>query len=850
MSTANTERWQQVKELLNDALELDLSERADFLRSTCDDMALIREVEELLDLDSEASSFIDEPLICLEDESCGAAWQGRVIGARYQLEKEIGFGGMGRVFLASRADEEFHRQVAVKFLDWGSTSAELLQRFRRERQILADLDHPFIARLLDGGTTEDKRPYLVMEYVDGLPIHVFCKEKDLDLDERLDLFEKVCEAVHFAHQNLVVHQDLKPGNILVTAESNPKLLDFGIAKLLGEESRRAKETPERWQFYTLGFASPEQVMDKTITTASDVFSLGALLYFLLCDRKAFPIGEQSRLDVERAVVSLTPPLPSEVPPGEASRFGRELTGDLEQIVMKALEKEPRDRYGSVQQLVEDLSRYRDGLPVSAVKPTFAYRVTKFVTRHKIAVGSALALVLVLMGFGVSMTLLWRNAVAEKLRADRASQVSKQVRTLLEETFKVADPNRSGGAALIPVRDILDEGRKVVEESPGEDPEVRSALLVTLARVYRNLGLYEDARPLAEEALQIRLREFGEDHLQTAESLHALASIWWHLGRPEKSEPLLSQALDIQRRRQDSEHPDYLHGLSNLATLLAERGDYAAAQGLHEEILALKRRVHGNMHEEVATSLHNLAYVHLQLGESPEAERLYRRALEIRSRSSDLLAEQAVTLNSLGAALEDQGLLEEALASYEKALKIRRQLYPEGHGSLSGSLNNLARSLHSRGDLGRPEQLFLEALEIPEEVLPTQHPLRAKILRNLAEYYQDARRPQLCADRAREAIKILESQNLAARALDLADVRGVLGGCLGRLGRYEEAEALLVESCPTLALMKGRNLQKRQRAWNRILDFYESWGRPEQAVIACPSLHSAATAAEADDNTLP
>ncbi len=422
-----TDRWEKVDELFGTALELAPDERATFLATVCaGDETLRAEVETLLLAHQQAGQFIQAPAfeagVELLKQREQLAQRGRLIGA-YQIIRELGQGGMGAVYLAARADQSYEKHVAIKLIRRGAESQEIERRFRNERQILAALDHPNIARLLDGGTTAEGQPYLVMDYVEGQPLDAFCQARKLDTSARLQLFRHICAAVHYAHQHLVVHRDLKPSNILVTADGTPKLLDFGIAKLLAPESGAydaamptIEETAQGMQLLTPAYASPEQVQGGSITTATDVYALGVLLYELLTGHRPYQTETDSLPELFKAVVEQEPEPPSDAVmragrqtqananqtkpltlAGTAQALRSELRGDLDNIVLMALRKEPSRRYASVEQMAEDIRRYLEGLPVNARKATFGYRVNKFVRRNKAVTAVAALLLLSLLG---------------------------------------------------------------------------------------------------------------------------------------------------------------------------------------------------------------------------------------------------------------------------------------------------------------------------------------------------------------------------------------------------------------------------------------------------------------------
>jgi non-specific serine/threonine protein kinase/serine/threonine-protein kinase len=478
-------RWQQVKDVVGDALErADTAERAAFLARACaDDTGLRREAESLLA--ASGLSMLEgcaEDLRLSSDESDAAS--GQRIGA-YRVVRELGRGGMGAVYLAERADREFTKHVAIKLLKRGTDTDEVLRRFRSEREILARLEHPNIARLLDAGTTDDGLPYFVMEYVAGARVTDYCFAQHLSVAARLELFLKICSAVHFAHQNLVVHRDLKPANILITAEGEPKLLDFGIAKLLANESDAANMTLAEQQRFTPGYASPEQVRGEAITTATDIYSLGALLFHLLTGQSPhqFPIGTPSATELARVIAESDPPWASKVAP--TSELRRELAGDLDTMLATALQKQPERRYSGVPAFADDLQRYLSGRPIKARPAAVAYRASKFVRRNRVAVVSA---TVVLLAGVAGLTVYVRQVRRVAFHAEQEAAHFRDLRTLANLfIFKYQN-----GIAVLPgstelrkelVKDALAYLNNLATRTGSGDPE----LLREVASGYKRIA---------------------------------------------------------------------------------------------------------------------------------------------------------------------------------------------------------------------------------------------------------------------------------------------------------------------------------------------------------------------------
>ncbi len=760
------ERWRRIDEILDAALDHASQERARFLDDACAGEPELRaEVESLIAADRDSGGILDapvpvspgalEPGLTEQDGAGGDPILGESIGP-YRLERELGRGGMGIVYLARRCDDAYRRQVAIKILNPTLASASLSRRFRSERQILANLEHPYIARLYEGGTTRDGRPYLVMEHVDGAPIDDYCRRQNLSLRERLELFRKVCSAVHHAHQNLVVHRDVKPSNILVTADGTPRLLDFGIAKLLdpGSFPVTLEATATGLRPMTPNYASPEQIRGEAITTASDVYSLGVLLYELLTGRLPHRLKGLAPRDVERVVTEEKPQPPSVAVAADAPRLGRRLAGALDNVVLAALSKEPERRYGSVQQLSEDLRRHLEGLPVLARPATLGYQLTSFIRRHKLAVTVAGLFVALVLAFAVAMA--WQaNQVAhqrdraenERARAEQERERAEQVSGFLVELFENADPWQTG-AETVTARQILDRGAEKIDRELGDQPEVRASLLSAIGGVYGELGLYEEAAPLIETALELRQERLGPEHADVALSLRNLAWLYGKQGKLTEAEELLLQSLTIYRQLLSPQDPAVAETLRGLAGLYRLQGRYADAEGACHQALAIVRQTLGPEHPEVAVLLRILSGARAQQGDADGGQRL----------------------------------LEEALAIDEKA-------YGTMHPATGSDLYNLAYMRFVRGEYAAAEPFLRRALESWEAVLPPDHPWITNALISLALAAKEQGRPAEAEPALRRALAAYEKA-LGVEHHRTANCRHELGDALLRQGRLSEAEPFL------------------------------------------------------------
>ncbi|MEM7350816.1 MAG: serine/threonine-protein kinase [Acidobacteriota bacterium] len=803
----DTERWRQVEEIFLAAVDLDREARAKVLDETCrDDPALRNEVEELLASDSEATQTIESMVASSAHHLASASpMVGRRIG-RYELMRELGRGGMGAVYLARRADREFERQVALKLIQPGLDSGDIVRRFRRERQILAGLEHPAIAKLLDGGTSDDGLPYFVMEYVEGLPIDRYCDQEGLDLKARLALFRKVCAAVIHAHQNLVVHRDLKPGNILVRSVGGPslgevKLLDFGIARLLGSETDATAPAigptglVTTRPLMTPAYASPEQVRGEPVGTASDVYSLGVILYRLLAGLRPYDLTGQTAAEIERIVCDQEPARPSEAlreraPEAALAAFGgvsathlvRQLAGDLDNIVLQALRKERQRRYGSVEQLYDDIGRYLDGLPVAARTSTFTYRAGKFVQRNRWPLAAALALVALLVGLGVSTAL-------QSVRVTRERDKAQQVADFLVDLFAFSSPGVVRRSTTSQQQSLDQRSAAIVAELQAQ-PEVQTTLLGTMGRVYQRRGYYDRAAEILRQALEIGRRTRGDD-LVVAQTATDLADVLLDQAKLAEAQVLLEQSLAVRRRILGDDDPKVAESLSSLAEVLEQQGEFEAARERSEEVVRLRRRLLGDDDPLIAESLNDLALVLQEMAAYDQAEPLLDEALEIyRRQFGEEHPAVAMVLGNLGLLLHDRGEYDRAEPMLRRALALDRRLSGDDHPDVAQDLDNLAALLEVRGAGEEAEAAYRQALEIRQQRLGANHPKVAESLNNLAGLKHA--QGEDATPFFRQALDILR-RNYGTAHPDLATTLNNLGVVLQVRGEYDEAEPFLAEA---------------------------------------------------------
>jgi len=858
----DAEQWQEARALFREALDLDPDERSDYLDRACAERVSLRPVVErlLVSLD-EADDFLEEPAAGKGGVFRADPYEGLEIKP-YRLVKRIGQGGMGMVYLAVRADEAYEKRVAVKLLRPGEDGDEILRRFRAERQILAGLDHPSIAKLLDGGSAPDGTPYLVMEHIEGKPIDEYCDR--LTVRERLELFRVVCSAVHFAHQNLVVHRDLKPSNILVTGDGTPKLLDFGIAKLLNPElsAQGIQLTATALRLMTPEYASPEQVRGDPITTASDVYSLGVLLYQLLCGHLPYEGRSASAADLVRAICD-------EEPAKLSSATGHRLASDLDNIVRMAMRKEARRRYASAEQLAADVRCHLEGRPVSASGDSFAYRSRKFIRRHRIGVALTAVVASVCVGFGVVMGSQRAQLARERDRAEEERGRAERVTELLVGLFEVSDPYKKPGDP-IRAEEILEVGARRFESELQDEPSVRARLWATVGKVYRNLGHYDASESHYRKALEAHREVSGSRGLETADVLDGLAAVLQVRGDYEAAEDHFRQALSIRRRLLGNHHCDVSMSLRNLASLLGAKQDPDSGYPFADEALRMRRELFGDEHPLVADSLDVSAKLLASQGHSAEAEKMLREALRIRRRFfgddhplvGQNLGHLAPLLFGMGRYAEAEPLYREALRITRKqlgndhpavgtklnnlanlllmtggfteakpllfeALEILRRRLGNDSVHVAASLTNLAAVLQQQGDLSEAEELLLEALEICRRRPPEEEVRVAYVLHNLAKLTAAKGELSKAEVHSRAALEIFQ-RNWAEDNWKLFMIKATLGEILGGLGRYREAEKILLEAYSAVESARGKESRDAVEVLKSLIALYETWGRPEQA----------------------
>ena len=817
-------RWQEVKDVLDAVLDRPPEQWSAFLDQVCQDEEVRRRVDTLLA--EEREDFLDRPAFTWRRQGDEDPSLQRVDG--YRLLRRLGRGGMGEVFLAERAASDFHQQVAIKLVKRGMDTEEVVRRFRAERRILAGLEHPNVARLIDGGTTRDGLPYLVMEYVEGVPLDRYCREHKLSTRQRLELFLEICDAVQTAHRHLVVHRDLKPGNVLVSSQGRPKLLDFGIAKLLQSDSDGAATvTQAAGRMLTPVYASPEQVLGQPVTTASDIYSLGILLFETLTAR--LPFQRSARLPSAEEL-SREPPLPSvavtsDEPASNGFKLHRspaklrgELAGDVDAIVCKALAFDPSQRYATVEQLSTDVRHHLGGRPVEARAPSWGYRALKLVRRRRKELMAGAGIFAAALAMAISLIVLMierRDAAEQRRRFQLEAENNDRLRQFTIETLHAVDPQVNDGKVLGP-EEILNLSVENATELFGDFPATEAAIVHGIASVFFGRGDRRRALELFEETLRLRRQAFDEPNWQVAEALNDVGFVRHSQGDYHGAERFYREVLDRPHFGPDGDPVMESLLMDNLAKSLRAQGKMAEAEAFQRQALAIRRRLYsGRGHRDVARSLHNLAILLRQTGHYDEAERHYREALAMHHRIGTSDYEIAATLANLGKLFCEQGRFEEGDKNLRESLARRRRIYGDmDHPQIAYSLREIGVCHQLRGELGKAEELYLSANDIFVQRDEESHPELGIGLRELASLRTERNELAAAEQAIRRALDVYR-RRLAPDHWRIADAESVLGGCLLELGRVEEAAPLIERGYLGVRAVRGEPTREVREARKRF-----------------------------------
>jgi serine/threonine-protein kinase len=806
--TPDVNWWPRLDAAFQGALELPAGQRAGFLDRECGiDTDLRAEVDAMLAADEPHHALRIERLV--RDEH--AVWPepdpfvGILLGA-WRVIAPIGLGGMGTVYLAERADGQYEQRVALKLIRGSAQQPRTSARFKAEAYILGRLSHPNIARLLDAGFTPEGSAYLVMEHVDGNAVTTHCDAYRLTVEERLRLFRVVCDATQHAHQSLIVHRDLKPSNIYVSRTGDVKLLDFGIAKLLESDHPLANQTTHEMRALTPAYAAPEQLRGELVTTAADVYVLGAVLYELLTGQRHSsddPHGDAARdfpkvplapsvsvrrrftakNDEERIALAQAAAARRTTP----SRLVRRLTGDLDRVVLKALQPEPRRRYHSAGQLADDIDRLLDGRPVVAQPDTLTYRARRFIGRHRVGVSMVAALCVIAVSFAVVTALQARAVAAERDRARLEARRAERVSTLVTDLFKLAEP-AVGRGDTISARELLDQGSHRIALEFQDDPLTQAALFKAVARVYGNLGLHDAAIGVLQRALALERTATGEATLAQADTLHLLADRHASKNAYATAESQYRDALALRRRLHASD-AELATTLDSLGWTLGLVGKFDEARALLEESVAIRRKAPGPPGNDLVAGLYRLGLLLHRSGEVARAETLFREAADAGRKISEPSPAKVTNLLELASVVADFDH-EPAKAEplYREALSMARAIYPSDHQDVVTCLNELARNLLNLKKTPEAEAVAREGMAMAQRLYGDRHDATVIAWRTLASVLR-------AQGRLNETEQLLRRALTEARALfgegnpSMLIVSRTLASVLEQQGRFKDALTL-------------------------------------------------------------
>jgi serine/threonine protein kinase/tetratricopeptide (TPR) repeat protein len=874
----DTARWHQIQTLFHDAAGLPQGEQRRFLQAACGgDEDLIVEVLAMLDQDANGHSLLDHNIADIAQETLANALPASLILKEfgpYRILKLLGEGGMGVVYLAERRD--LGTQVAIKVLRDAWLSPARRERFASEQRTLAQLNHPLIARLYDADTLDDGTPWFVMEYVDGIPLTDYCRKHECSVEQRLQLFRSVCEAVQHAHGHAVIHRDLKPSNILVKDDGSVRLLDFGISKQLESLDLQVDQTMTGLRMMTPAYASPEQIRGDRVGISTDVYSLGVILYELLTGQLPFDLSGLTPAEAASIIAEHEPGKPSaavkrttdsEANPHTLSlslSLGKTAWADLDVLCLNAMHKDPRRRYQSVEALIRDVDHYLNGEPLEARPDTLDYRIGKFVRRNRRAVAATTVIFAVIVGlitfFTVRLAKARDTALAEAARTQRIQQFTANL-------FQGGDA-AAGPSDSLRVVTIVDRG---VQEAKtlNHDPKVQAELYQNLGGIYQKLGKFEQADSLLGSALDQRKSLFGADSPEVAESLTALGLLRSDQAHLEEAEQLTKQGWEMAKRHLPPNHPAIAKATLAYGKVLAERGSYDQAiaalneavrlqsapgvapadlatslsaladahyraghydicKSLYTRVLEMHRQIYGERHPLVADDLGSLAAVQRDLGYYSEAERLDRQALDIaQSYYGNNHPKTAGCLTALAESLTYENKYDEAVSSLDQALAIQERVYGPVHPSVAETLNELGNVASMRDHLDEAEARFQRAADIYRAVYGDHHYLVAIALSNVAGITYDKKDYPRAEQLFRDVIRRYK-ETLPADNVNLAIAHIKLGRVLLRSNRCKDAEPETLAGYEILIKQSSPSTSFIHAARKDLAAEYEALNQPQQA----------------------
>ena len=868
-------RWQKIQALFHEAADLPSREQAAFLKEKCgDDAALLAEVASLLREDAAGNSLLERDVAHVAQDvladSAASAPPLEPFG-HYQIKRILGAGGMGIVYLAER--EDLGSQVAIKILRDAWLSPARRERFAFEQRTLAQLNHPYIARLYDADTSPDGTPFFAMEYVEGEPLTAYCLKRRSSIEARLKLFREVCEAVVYAHQHAVIHRDLKPSNILVKDDGTVRLLDFGIAKQLEVLGESVEQTMTGLRLMTPAYASPEQIRGEQVGIQTDVYSLGVVLYELLSGQLPFDLSSRTPAQAEKILSEQEPERPSSVAQRtieksdathEFATASKSLWSDLDVLCLTAMHKDPRRRYASAEALLRDVDHYLKGEPLDARPDSARYRLRKFVARNRRGVAAAAAALLLVAGLITFFTV--RLAIARNAALAQAAR-TQRIQKFMTNLFQGGD-EAAGPADSLRVVTLLDRGVQEAH-SLNAEPAVQAELYATLGGIYQKLGKLEQANRLLESALDAQQSHFGADSAEVAQTLVAIGQLRSDQAKLEEAEKFTQQGLAMARRNLPANNPalvkamiaygrvlgqrgsydhaiqvlgeavnieskpgrseaDLVNSLSALAEANYSAGHYPVADSLYRRVLEMHRKMYGERHPSVAEDLGNIAAIQQDLGFYTEAEKFDRQALDItQGYYGKDHPKTAINLTMLGRALEFENKFDESDAVLKQALAIQERVYGPVHPAVAETINELASNESMRNDMDGAIVQFRRVAEIYRSVYGDHHYLVAIALANVASQYMDKKDYASAEPIFRDVIRRL-TEALPPDNVNNGIARIKLGRTLLRQNRYAEAEEQTHAGFDILSKQMDPTVSWLRSARKDLVAEYTGMNQPQQA----------------------
>ena len=784
--------WEDVETIIDQVLDLPKKDRRDFIKQECGNNKKLKgEVTQLLEsiLDSEGwlenptqykQNFYEEIARDVDRIDAQETLIGRNVGA-YIIKDKVGEGGMGSVYRAERSDGFFDHQVAIKVIRSGQATPENVRRFERERSILAGLNHPGIAQLFDGGITEQGTPYLIMEYIEGIPVDEYCKQNNLTLHQKVELFKKVLQAVQHAHENLVIHRDLKPGNILVTGDEQIKILDFGISKLVEDsDSDNLPNTLTQTRVLTPKYAAPEQVREQSISTATDLYALGTIFYELLTGNHPLGLKDQSYYKTQKLILEQHPIPPSNNISNYSSIKGRQLRGDLTAILLKSLSKEPDQRYRTANHFLYDLNHYQQDMPISARPHSIKYRSYKFWGRHKYvitAIASFIALIIIFASIYTSRITKERNNA--QLEAQKATQIKNLLSDILQQSSPFAQPNRD-----ITLAKVLDRGSQKIQQSLNDQPQIKAELLGLIGDNYTSLGNFS------------------------------------------KGEKLVKQSIDLYKPSQlKSARRTYINNLDRMGRIYYRTGRFEEAESVYLEALELIKREYGTDSNYASSFYGSLASVYREKGNLLKTEAFYGKALTLAD--STQKANIAVALDNLAIAYRDQRMFKKAISLHKQSLKLQLQMHANLHPNVASAYNNLAFTYQQSGNFPKADSLHQIALSMRRKLFPPDHHHIASSVIRLGLLKIKQMHTQEAEKLLKEGYDILRKK-LPADHWQVISAKGGLAVSRAMQGEFAENVPIVVDAYESFVKKFGADDWRSHEAAKALSNLYRIWGKPQKA----------------------